>query len=286
MWKISKIPFIRNFRPMVMAHRGNSSMIPENTFLAFRDAVDIGVDCIETDAHLTRDNEFVFFHDSKLNRTTNGHGKISRKTLKQLKALDAGYYFKNENGEFSFRGKGLKIQSLEDVMGAFPTIKFNIDIKSKNPKAPALLARKLDEIDAINRVMVGSFWQKQIKRFREVSTAPTSASVWETLSFRRKAFKFIKNHEHHSFQGIGQKSIFKTNLPYFALQIPEQIAHIKIIKEKAFMDFAHAMGIAVHVWTVNDKASMERLINWGVDGVFTDFPLDLISILKEKGFMN
>ncbi len=176
MWKIHPHPFIRNSRPILFAHRGDSAQIPENTIKSFEDAYKMNVDCIETDVHMTKDYNFVLFHDPSLERTTNGTGEIADFTLAELKTLDAGYKFQPKGTEnFPFRGKGLKILTIEEVLPVFPNVRFNLDIKSNNPKAPEILAQKLKEMDVESRVCVGSFHQSQIKLFRTFSEVATSA---------------------------------------------------------------------------------------------------------------
>ncbi len=297
MWKYSQHPFIRNTRPLIMAHRGVSALIPENTLPAFEDAYNAGVDCIETDVHLTKDGHFVFFHDNMLDRTTNGTGKVSDYTLEELKKLDAGYRFSQEkNGEktFPFRGKGLKIHAIEEIIPLFPNVRFNIDIKDKIKKAPVLLAQKLQELNATERVMVGSFHQAQVNAFRKVAPEiATSAGPREVFSFWRKAKKFAKRNfekstdfsaEMISFKQR-QLTYFKNELPYFALQIPEVYYIVRLITPK-FIAFAHHVGIAIQVWTINDRKTMQRLLHWQVDGIFTDNPVVLLEEVKKFNYRN
>lgn len=286
MWKTSKIPFVHAKRPMVMAHRGDSANIPENTLESFQDAYKLNVDVIETDVRLTKDGQFVFFHDPKVNRTTNKKGKISDFTLEELKQLDAGYNYKDSNGNYPFRGKGLRICSLKEIIPLFPNVKFNMDIKDKDPKAPQILAEVLKELKVEERVQVGSFHQKQIDAFRKLSKCPTSAGPKETLEFRKISMKWVKDHKEKLNQDISlsQEDIFNHALDYVSLTIPEKLGPLKVITED-MIKFAHKIGIAVFVWTVNDPIQMRKLINWGVDGIFTDVPKDMIMILqKEFGF--
>jgi len=267
MCKIHSHPFIKNYRPIVFAHRGDSAQIPENTFQAFKDAYQMKVDCIETDVHMTKDKNFVHFHDPDLERTTNGTGEIADYTLAELKALDAGYKFQSEESkEFPFRDKGLQILSIEEVLPRFPNIRFNIDIKSKNPEAPELLARKLKEMGVETRVCVGSFHQKQIQHFRTFSSSATSAGSNE----KKTPLTYEEAIEN-------QKRVFRKALPYFSLQIPVKMSIVKIASRQ-FIEFAHYVGIAVHVWTINDVTVMKRLLQWGVDGIFTDKPGVLLEV--------
>lgn len=285
MWSRSSLRYLKNPRPLVMAHRGNSAEVPENTLEAFQDAASMGgVDVIETDVHLTRDGKFVFFHDPKVDRTTDGKGKVADMTLAELKALDAGYRFQDASGGFPFRGKGHRIQAVDDILAAFPATRFNMDIKSKHEGAPRLLAETLASLGVEpgerSRVMVGSFWQGQLERFRQASAIPTSAGIKEVWQFRKQANKWAALHaKGKASEAITQDGIFGHALPYFALQIPEAIAILRVIKGPAFFTFSHALGIAVQVWTINDEPSMRRLLEWGADGIFTDVPAVLARVV-------
>ncbi|MHA1819879.1 MAG: glycerophosphodiester phosphodiesterase [Promethearchaeota archaeon] len=290
-----------NSLPLIMAHRGDSSKYPENTILSFRDAYNMGVDVIETDVRMTRDGVLVFNHDSKVDRTTNGKGKISSFTFNELQKLDAGYRFRDNKGKLSFRNKGLKILSVREVLDEFKDIRFNMDIKDKVPKAAEELAKLLKELDAEQRVQVGSFHQKQINYFRTLSNAPTSAGPIESWRFFR-AFKYWhklskkvqNNSEAFDLHEILKRSVEKYfdlenlkrddkyNFPFISLTIPEGLYFFKIIS-KEFIRFAHNLNIAVFVWTINDKNDMERLLTWGVDGIFTDKPL-LLKMVRDLLF--
>ncbi len=292
MWKIHPHPFIRNPRPILFAHRGDSSKIPENTIQAFKDAYQLKVDCIETDVHMTKDENIVHFHDPDLARTTNGTGQIVDYTLAELKEFDSGYKFQPEGStDFPFRNTGLKIQTTEEILPLFPDIKFNIDIKSKNPKAPEILAQKLKEMDAESRVCIASFHQKQMNLFRTFSKSATSAPPKEVfkflLKFHRWKRRLSKLHERErkpsTYQDafLNQKRVFSEELPFYSLQVPMKMYIVNIISPQ-FIEFAHYVGIAVHVWTINDPAEMERLLRWNVDGIFTDKPGLLIEIWEKS----
>ncbi len=289
MWKRSPLPFLNNSekkRPLVIAHRGDSGNIPENTIQAFEDAFELGVDCLETDVHITKDNQFVLFHDDAVDRTTEAKGLISSFNLSELKKLDAGYRFQPPN--FPFRGQGLQIQTLDEILQKFP-IRFNLDIKDKDQKVPELLALKLKELDVEDRVMVGSFHQGQIKRFRKFSDIPTSAGPREVFKFWRVAKKWIRKHQsiligetnHNNKEKFTQKIIFGSELPYYALQIPEGYYFLRFITPE-LIKFAHIEGIdiSIQVWTVNNEKDIRRFLEWGIDGIFTDKPKMMLEILN------
>ncbi|MBD3188253.1 hypothetical protein GF325_15565 [Candidatus Bathyarchaeota archaeon] len=282
-WKVSDIPFLSADHPMVMAHRGNSSGAPENTMAAFLEAATLEVDCLETDVRMTVDGELVFFHDAKVDRTTDGHGRIARLSLIELQRLDAGHGFKDASGNHPFRNQGHQVVTVRDALMALPHMKFNMDIKSRDPSAPRLLAGLLEELDATGRVMVGSFWQKQINRFRHISDAPTSAGIFDVLRFRRFARRHARG-DALTDTPLNQREVFGKTLPYAALQIPERMGPITILHGETFVQFARAVNIAVHVWTVNERVNMARLLNIGVDGIFTDVPRVLLEIINRPNW--
>ena len=288
MWKRSPLPFLNNaerHHPIVIAHRGDSSNIPENTVQAFEDAFKLDVDCLETDVHMTKDEQFVLFHDDEVDRTTEAKGLVSSFTLSELKKLDAGYRFQPHN--FPFRAKGLQIQTLDEILLKFP-IRFNLDIKDKDPKVPKLLALKLKELEVEDRVMVGSFHQGQIRCFRKFSEIPTSAGPKEVFKFWRVAKKWIRKHKSiisgensNNEEKFSQKKIFGTELPYYALQIPEGYYFLRFITPE-LIKFAHIDGIniSIQVWTINNEKDIRRFLEWEIDAIFTDKPKLMLEILN------
>jgi glycerophosphoryl diester phosphodiesterase len=160
-----------------------------------------------------------------------------------------------------------------------------MDIKDTFAKAPEILARKLKELDAEDRVMVGSFHHKQIERFRVRTGAPTSASPIEVLKFRHRVRKWIRknpNYNYYQEMPLDQEEILGEAVPYFALQIPERYLFLKTFRGSKFISVSHMLNIAIHVWTVNDPGAMFRLLDWGVDGIFTDNPRLLSEIVEFK----
>jgi len=288
MWRKSPVPFLRGERPLVMAHRGDSANTPENSLLAYTDAYNLKVDVIEADLRITQDKEIVFFHDARVDRTTNGRGTVKSLTLRELKKLDQGYRFKGVGelaGTYPYRGKGLEIQSLEEVLTRFPDIKFNMDMKDRLSHVPGVLARKIKELNAEDRVMVGSFHHKQLEAFRLQSGAPTSASPREVWRFRKQIFRWYKKNRPIKLSEeitLEQEEVLGEPLPYFALQIPEKFFGLRTFFGAEFFKLCHMVEIAVHVWTVNDPGDMFRLLDWGVDGLFSDNPKMLLDIVNFK----
>jgi glycerophosphoryl diester phosphodiesterase len=260
-------------RPLVMAHRGESGNIPENTMAALEAAAGLGVDVLESDVHLTKDDEIVLFHDEDLLRTTGMEGTIRAHTLDDLRQLDFGFNFTSDKGvTYPFRGKGHKIVTLREAFERFPKMIFNLDIKDTFPAAPMELARLISEMNRKDSVIVASFHGSQLEHFRElVSDVPTSAHPGEVQ-------KFVFNTK------IGFPRIRSEDIHYRAFQVPIKSGPITVVTKK-FIRKAHEQNIAVHVWTINDVDTMNYLIDLGVDGIFTDYPSLLKSALHNRGFI-
>jgi len=261
-------PFRSFHRPLVMGHRGDQTVSPENTLLALKNAALLELDVIETDIRMTKDNELILFHDETLDRTTNKTGPVKSYTLDELNQVDLGYSFTLDDGKsFPARGQNWKVVTLRQAFDLFPEMRFNLDIKDVDPIAPDLLAKVIKEYSRENSILVGSFHHFQIKKFRKILPhVHTSASPQEVRRFL-------------TFQTLFLERIITPS--YSAFQVP--ISHQnRTIVTKRFVTAAHAKNIAVHVWVVNDRLSFEYLIRLGVDGIFTDDPWLLLEVLQEK----
>jgi glycerophosphoryl diester phosphodiesterase len=253
---------------LVFAHRGGGGLFPENTLLAFEDSAKLGVDFLELDVHSTNDGTLVVMHDAQVDRTTDGRGEIREMSLENLKKLDAGFQFSPDGGQtFPFRGKKITVPTLAEIFDALPEMKFNIEPKQQTPSiieplCSLIRARKME-----NKIIVGSFHQAVIDEFRtECPEVATSASPSEVTKFLAL-----------SKTGLSESY----NPPMQALQIPENLGQLSVVT-KEFVENAHRKNLQVHVWTVNETADMERLINVGVDGIMTDYPDKLLSIVKQN----
>lgn len=260
-------------RPLIMAHRGESGRTPENTMLSLESAVALDVDVLESDVRLTKDNEIVLFHDDDLSRTTGREGSIRSYTLDDILQFDLGYTFTTDNGKsFPFRGKNLKIVTLQNAFERFPDVIFNLDIKDAFPSAPSELAQLISNMDRRKSVIVASFNGVQLERFRELMPdVATSAHPGEVQ-------KFVLNTK------IGLPRIKRKDIQYRAFQVPIKSGPLTIVTRK-FISKAHEHNIAVHVWTINDEPTMNYLLEMGVDGIFTDQPSLLKQVLQKRGVL-
>jgi glycerophosphoryl diester phosphodiesterase len=253
-------------RPLLMAHRGGEGRWPSNTLFAFEQAVRLGADSLEMDLQRTADGLIVVRHDPFVESTTDGAGLIQDFTLADLKELDAGYTWTDDNGRtFPFRGKGITIPTLAEVLQAFPTTHLNIDIKPKEAQVVHQFSELLHKFGRLENITVGSFHDDQLRLFRRLCPhTPTAAGVTETRTFFLLSQIFLDRFYHP------QAKMF---------QIPEYASFLRLVSRR-FIQTAHAQGLPVHVWTVNERADMLRLIEWGVDGIITDYPDILAAILE------
>jgi len=258
-------PFLAGGKPLAMAHRGGEGLWPPNTLYAFEQAIALGVDVLEMDIHSTADGVLVVRHDPSVDATTNGSGYIHELTLEQVKALDAGYTWTADGGQtYPYRGQGITIPTLEEVLVAFPGMRLNIDIKPEEPAVVVEFCRILRVFNKLDQVMVGSFYDDQLYRFRKLCPeAATAAGVAET-----RLFVYL----HWLFLG----AIFQPRAQAF--QIPEYGGRLHLVTER-FVRAAHVHNMEVHVWTVDQTTDMQRLLSWGVDGIFTDYPDRLMKVL-------
>jgi glycerophosphoryl diester phosphodiesterase len=256
-------PFLSHEHPLRFAHRGSTILWPENTMTAFQGAVDLGCRYIETDVHVTRDGVMVTFHDDRLERVTNGAGPVKDWNRDDLRTLDAAYYFNPGDG-FPLRGKGIGIPSLEEVMTTFPGIMLNIDLKQRGIEQ--LAADFIRRHHFQERVLIASFHDKRVRRFRGLTgnLVATSSGIRETLA-------------------VWVRSRFKQRLkvPPDALQVPPHRGGITVVDHQ-LIKAAHAAGMQVHTWTINDPQEMHRLLDLGVDGIVTDRPDLLNHVLAER----
>lgn len=257
--------------PVVIAHRGDSRHFPENTIEAFVSATDMGVDVIETDVHLSKDGRLVVWHDPTLERNTDGTGRVEDHTLGELKQLDAGYTFTADEGQtYAFRGKGVRMATLDEVLEACPGQRFNVDLKSKTNAIADALIDVAERHKAADRILCASFHLANLKRIRRLAphilTSVTTVEVMSLL-FRQKTNLLPKT----------------LNLPgTLVFQVPVIQWGIKIVTEAFIREF-HKREAVIQVWTINDENEMRRLFAMGVDSVMTDDPATVIRVAREMG---
>ena len=251
--------------PLLIAHRGGSALMPENTLAAFLNADrNWRADMIELDVRASADGHCVVIHDATVDRTTDGSGAVADLTLAELRGLDAGYRFTPDDGRtFPERGKGVRIPTLDEVLEALPAMRLTVESKCADVQAP--LFRTIARHKATERVIAAGERNAYRTMYRSY-TGPRSASLEEGLPFLLMSRLRISR--------FGR-------VPANVIQTCEVYRGRRILTPRFVRDL-HARGVLVHVWTVNEVADMERLLDWGVDGLVTDRPDRLAEVLHRR----
>jgi glycerophosphoryl diester phosphodiesterase len=277
---ISKKNFwIRHNAFLNIAHRGGGELAPEDTLVAYKNAVSVGADAIEGDCHRTKDGIMVVSHDATVDRCTDGTGAIEDLTFAEIRALDAGYKYTADGGAtYPFRGKGIKIPTVEEVFQMLTTdlssVPMILEIKTENNRAEAVklvldLIEKYDggTGDLINRLQMGAFNQEALDYIYEMG--------------KDRGMDLIRC---YSTEGVIEFLTTPVSVlldpgyvsPGDVLALPWALVTSSVMKK------ARETGTNANVWTVNDKFQMKWLKNvMKVDGIMTDNPALLEEVIKE-----
>ena len=242
-------PYLDHPGPIPIAHRGGALERAENTMAAFANAVELGYRYVETDVHATVDNVVVAFHDNDLARVTDGdtHGLISE--LLWSVVADA-------------RVGGERIPQLEEVMTTWPQLRVNIDPKTDTAVEP--LIDVLDRTGSLDRVCIGAFSDERLQRFDD--------RFGDAVCL-----------------GLGPNAVRRLRFWLPLRQVPGRVAQVPPVyrgvplTDRCLIRRAHRHGIAVHVWTIDDRAHMEKLLDRGADAIMTDRPALLKQVFQERG---
>lgn len=242
--------FLDHPGPLAFAHRGGAGDWPENSMLAFEHAVSLGYRYVETDVHVTADGVLVAFHDESLDRVTDRNGLIRELPWSEVSAA---------------RIDGREpIPRLDDLFGAWPDLRINIDPKHDTSVDPLIEA--IRSADALRRVCVGAFSDRRLQRMRDVLGPDLCTSLGPRGIAKMKATSF----------GAPMR------LPAPCAQVPVKAKGV-VVTDERFVSTAHRLGMQVHVWTIDDPVEMHRLLDMGVDGIMTDRTAVLKDVLVERG---
>ena len=252
-------PYFDVAHPLVIGHRGAAGVAPENTLLSFERALADGAQILESDIHLSRDGIPILLHDPDVERTTDGEGHAAALELEALKRLDAGHGFEDEHGGHPYRGRGLRIATLEEAFDAFPGARFNLEVKSADPRAIRATLDLVVSYERSDRTLLAAgedpIMQGLRKALRDHPARPAvGASVSEIVAAIRSALS-----DEPMPPGV------------MALQIPPSFMGEPLVTRE-LVSHAHAAGVEIHVWTINDLDEIESLLALGVDGIVTDHP--------------
>jgi glycerophosphoryl diester phosphodiesterase len=253
-------------RPLALAHRGFSREGLENSAAAFRAAVGLGITHLEADARATADGAVLLFHDETLDRVTDSRGRISELSTEQVSRARIG-------------GREA-IPLLEDILREFPDIRLNIDVKDRHTVAP--LAAVIERCAAHDRVLITSFSDRRRRAvLRRLSRRTASSAGTVSTAVFALAGPFLP-----------ERWLARVMHDVDALQVPVRYGPLELLTPR-FLARARRLGLQVHVWTVNDPAEMERLLDigasghggqgQGVDGIVTDRADLLKEVLEKRG---
>ncbi|MFY1631889.1 glycerophosphodiester phosphodiesterase [Solwaraspora sp. WMMB335] len=239
--------------PIAFAHRGGAARGDENTAEAFGRAVGLGYRYVETDVHGTADGVAVVFHDPTLQRVTGEQGSIARMRWADLATVRVG--------------GAAAVPRLDEVLGAWPQVRFNIDVKADGGIRPTVAA--IQRCAAGDRVLLASFSDRRLHRLRSLTHGRVATSLGMRAVTRLR---------------IGSITGGRLRLPpsVVAAQVPVRFNRVRVVDAR-FVAYCHRLGLRVHVWTIDEPAEMHELLDLGVDGIMTDHVEVLRDVYLSRG---
>jgi len=245
--------FLDSPTPIAFAHRGGS-FESENGLSAFEAVQRLGFRYIETDVRTTRDGVAFVFHDENLGRMTGADREIADLTVADL--------------EYLTLPSGDKIPTLRETLEAFPNLRFNLDLKDDAAVEPVIAL--IEELEAHRQVCIASFSESRVSAVRD-RFGPTVCTGLGVSGILRVGLASTVSLNRHSWRRGAS-----------VLQIPVRLSGVPVLTSKLVRK-AHQAGLAVHVWTLNDRSTIESALDKGVDGVMTDRPHLLKEVLLSRG---
>ncbi|MEU9449595.1 glycerophosphodiester phosphodiesterase [Streptomyces sp. NPDC048277] len=249
---LTRHPYLDHPGPIAFAHRGGAADGLENTVAQFRRAVELGYRYIETDVHATADGRLVAFHDDTLDRVTDGAGRIADLPWEDVRhARVAGRE---------------PLPLFEELLEEFPDVRWNVDAKAEPALRPLL--ELIERTDSYGRVCVGSFSEARVLRAQRIA-GPRLAT-----SFGTRGVVGLRLRSWGLPAAVRRSAV--------AAQVPESQSGVPVV-DRRFVRAAHARGLHVHVWTINEPERMHRLLDLGVDGIMTDHIDTLRQVMQDRG---
>ena len=245
---------------LVIGHRGAAAEAPENTMASFERAAELGVDALEFDVHVTADGHAVVIHDPTLRRTTDRDGAVAALTLEQLRAADAGARFTRGGATFPFRGRGVRVPTVEEVLERFPSMPLLIELKTA--AAAGALRRAIERHGAQDRCVIGCF--------EDAALVPFRAPPWHATASQRDVLRFLA----HILFGARMDGT-----RYEVLSVPPAW-HGLPLPVRLMATSARALGRPVHIWVVDRAYLALRLWERGVCGIITNDPAAILSAVR------
>lgn len=251
--------------PVLYAHRGASAELPENTIEAFRRAIEVGATALETDVHRTRDGHVVISHDPTGARAAGVPARIRDATLADVKAWDvgAGPHVRHLGQKAGVR---FTMPTLEEALTAVPEVPFNVDVKQHDEATARAVVEAVRRAKATSRVLLTSFDARTVQRVRDLGyEGPTGLGQGEVIRLLALPTALLR----------------VLRLRGRAAQIPTHVGPVRLDR-RPFIEKAHALGLEVHYWTIDDPAEAERLLDLGADAIMSDNPAAIAPVLAKR----
>ena len=254
----ARFAFLDHPHPIAFAHRGGALEAPENSWTSFRRARDLGYRYLETDVHATSDGVVVTIHDEDLARTTERSGLVRDMTWAQLSAI-------------RLTGTDEPVPRLDDALAAWPEMRWNIDAKHDSVVGP--LIETIHRSGALDRVCITAFDDRRLARVRRAFGPALCTGMGPAATAGLRLASVLP--------GRPGRALGERLTGFGAAQVPVRSGRVPLA-DRRFIDTAHRLGIEVHVWTVDDAVTMERLLDLRADGIMTDRPSALREVLVRR----
>jgi glycerophosphoryl diester phosphodiesterase len=241
-------------QPLAFAHRGGAAHGDENTLTAFGRAIELGYRYIETDTHATADGVAVVFHDFTLDRVLGRAEAVAQLRYADLASITV-------DGE-------PVVPRLDDLLAAWPRVRFNVDVKADSAVGPA--AEVVRRTGTLDQVLLASFSDRRVRRLRQLLGPRLATSLGARSVARLWAASRIGWGGRRAVAGAA------------AAQVPLASGRLTVVDER-FVRYAHAVGVHVHVWTIDEPGPMNHLLDLGVDGIMTDHVDVLRDVYARRG---
>ena len=267
--KITHPVLERLSKPVTIAHQGGNKIYPDESLLAFTNAINMGIQVIEFDIHRTKDGIIVINHDQTIDRLTNGTGLIREMSWVELQQVDGAYNWSPDGLTYPYRGKGIKILSLIEMMDAFPQQLYDIEIKQHDPPLEKDLCDLLRKYGvAADQAIVASFRDETLARFHDICP-----EVAISLPVNQGTVLYILSR-------VGLERLLP--LDAVVAQLPTTFSTIlgQLELDRRYIEAFAKGDRQVWVWTVNDSIEMKRLVKMGAHGIITDRPDILMDFVQ------
>jgi glycerophosphoryl diester phosphodiesterase len=253
--------------PLVIAHRRGPELGPESTLYTYNEVAELGVEVLEMDVHTTVDGHLMVAHDSRVDRITNGSGRIAEMTLAEIRALDAGFHWTPDGETYPMRSQGIMMPTVIEMFAAFREKRFVIELKSRSAQTARDLCAAVSDHNLQDRVAVTSFADDALEAFREECPGVlTSATAGEVAIF-------------WALHTLRLDDLYAST-PFSVFMVPIDFGPLNVVDER-FAETCHERNIALQVWTIDEPEQMRWLIRIGADGIMTDRPTLLLDLLSE-----